>query len=161
MVLLRKGERISDGQHRLHLYINDDELVKLTELQRQTGFTKTKIVRDLIDGTEVKPVMSDDFRKVYVELNRIGTNLNQVTYNFNSTNFLDWRGFEDCVRQIREEISKIFYIEVCQTLGKGKTKSDWKHTLSDNFYTYLDECADFPKFLERLILESERYYKRE
>ena len=49
---MQKGERISDGEHRLHLYINDEEFVKLIKLQRSTGFTKTRIIRDLIDGAE-------------------------------------------------------------------------------------------------------------
>lgn len=158
---MQKGERISDGEHRLEVRINDEELVKLIKLQRSTGFTKTRIIRDLIDGAEVKPVMSEEFRKVYIELNRIGTNLNQITYNFNSTHFFDWRGFEDCTNEIKEQISNLFYIEVCQTLGRGQSKSDWKHTLSDNLYTYLDECEDFPQFIEKLFSECEKYYQKE
>ena len=75
--------------YRIHVYLDDFELQRLNILTSKTGMSREGVLRNLINGLEVKERPPVEYADIVTELRRIGVNLNQVTATCNKYGFVD------------------------------------------------------------------------
>lgn len=76
------------------LYFTDDELAALDEKVKKTGRSRSEYIRTLVSGyvpVEIAPLGYSDLAK---ELNRVGTNLNQIAAVANTKGFIDSNAYK-------------------------------------------------------------------
>lgn len=73
---------------RISVRLNRQEHRLLKEKCRQTGLTIEGLVRNLIDGCEIRPRPPDSYKDLARELSAIGNNINQITHLANSTGYV-------------------------------------------------------------------------
>ena len=66
--------------NKVQFYLSDKDKHKLDRLAEKSGLTKTTVLTKLIQGCEIKPLPTKELQKIYMELNHIGTNINQIAY---------------------------------------------------------------------------------
>ena len=64
--------------------MNDVEKKKLEQDAALAGLTKTHLLRSLIMGLRIKPRPPIELRDVYIAINRIGVNINQIARKANA-----------------------------------------------------------------------------
>lgn len=101
-------------KNRIHIYLNDTELENLTQKQKITGLSREEFCRRIINGTEVKQGPSLDTAMLLKELNKIGTNINQIAVKANAIGFVD-------VSNLRMELKRLDDIErlIVEAYAKG------------------------------------------
>ena len=153
---MKKGQRISDGEHRIEFKCNNDEYYKLHQLTQNNGVTRTQILRNLINNKK-EPLMSfEEVRKYYEALNKIGNNINQISAKYNTMGFLDIKGLQKQLDEVGEVNHSLFMLLMTGELGNGKETADWKKQVSK----ILKESKNPADFLAIFWQKSSNFYKK-
>jgi len=75
---------MQNQNHHLHLVLNDEENTALREKANQWGLSMSGFIRRLILNKEVWSRPPEELLQLYAEINRIGTNINQIARNCNA-----------------------------------------------------------------------------
>lgn len=73
-----------DTVHELCLRLNAAELEKLNKNAKRCGLTRSAYLRSLIMKTPVKECQTKELRDLYSEINKIGSNINQIARSVNA-----------------------------------------------------------------------------
>ncbi len=82
---------------RISVRLNRQEHRMLKEKCRQTGLTIEGLVRNLIDGCEIRPRPPDSYKDLAREIAAVGNNLNQIAHTANSTGYVSHAQMEQVV----------------------------------------------------------------
>ena len=83
--------------------------VRLKALCETSGLPVSTVVRKLISGTEIKPRRPMELKELYLAVNRIGVNVNQIVRKANAgfATRSDMWELLFLMRKIEEEMSRI------------------------------------------------------
>ena len=70
--------------HELCLRLNAAELEKLNKNAKRCGLSRSAYLRALIMNTPVKECQVKELRDLYAEINKIGSNINQIARSVNA-----------------------------------------------------------------------------
>ena len=70
--------------HKMCLRLNADETEKLMKNAKRCGLSRSAYLRSLIMGTPVKECQTKELRDLYAEINKIGSNINQIARSVNA-----------------------------------------------------------------------------
>ena len=73
-----------DTAHELCLRLNTAELEKLDKNAKRCGLSRSAYLRALIMKTPVKECQAKELRDLYAEINKIGSNINQIARSVNA-----------------------------------------------------------------------------
>lgn len=68
----------------LSVRLKPTEHLKLKQLCRDSGLPVSTVIRKLIAGAEVRPRRTKELKELYLAVNRIGTNINQIARKTNA-----------------------------------------------------------------------------
>lgn len=68
----------------LSVRLKPTEHQKLKQLCQNSGLPASTVIRQLITGAEVRPRRSKELKELYLAVNRIGTNINQIARKANA-----------------------------------------------------------------------------
>lgn len=68
----------------IFLRLSDSEKKKLEQDATMAGLSKTDLLRSLIMGLTIKPRPPAELRELYIAINRIGVNINQIARKVNA-----------------------------------------------------------------------------
>ena len=68
----------------LSVRLKPTEHQKLKQLCQNFGLPASTVIRQLITGAEVRPRRSKELKELYLAVNRIGTNINQIARKANA-----------------------------------------------------------------------------
>lgn len=88
----------------LHFFVSEAEKKLIDEKQIKSGMSKGAFYRSMIIDGEVSFTDFSALRDVIQEMNKIGTNINQIARKINSTN----RIYESDIHDIQERIDDIW-----------------------------------------------------
>ena len=84
--------------------LTEDELKALDRKVQKSGMTREHFVRKIISGNRVYDAPPVDFAKLIREVNRVGSNIDQILRIANTKNLLD-------VPRLRKELDELDAIE--------------------------------------------------
>lgn len=84
--------------------LTDDELKKLDGKVKKAGMSREHYVRKVLSDSRVYEALPVDFPKLIREVNRVGSNIDQILRIANSKNLLD-------VPRLRKELDELDAIE--------------------------------------------------
>ena len=93
--------------NRIVFCLDDKELEKLNRKVLKSGMDRTKFLRKLCAGTEIKEQPSSDMKEVISQLRRIGINIQQVAVKANSLNIIDAPLYRKNYTELQAVIGKI------------------------------------------------------
>lgn len=73
-----------DTAYELCLRLNADEAKKLMKDAKRCGLSRSAYLRALIMKTQVKECQTKELRDLYAEINKIGSNINQIARSVNA-----------------------------------------------------------------------------
>ncbi len=91
-------------QFRVEVYLTEKELQDLTKKVQKSGLTRERYMRKLLADSRVYEALPVDFPKLIREVNRVGSNIDQILRIANSKNLLD-------VPRLRKELDELDAIE--------------------------------------------------
>lgn len=71
-------------RYEICLRLNEKETNMLSANAKRCGLTKTAYLRRLISSTPIRENQSKEIRELYLEINRIGNNINQIARSVNA-----------------------------------------------------------------------------
>ena len=81
----RKGaNRTSNKSHMVSARLTAAEREKLRQLCAISGLPVSAVLRELISGVTIRQRPPGELHELYLEINRIGTNINQIARKVNS-----------------------------------------------------------------------------
>lgn len=92
---------------RKQFWFTEDEAKRLRKKASLVGLTESALVRSLLDEYYPKEKPPKEFYDLIIELNRIGTNLNQIAHIVNMTKKIDEYRYEVNVNELKELIQLI------------------------------------------------------
>lgn len=72
------------SMHHTHFVLSEKEYNTLKNKARQSGLSMSGLLRNLIMGKRIRARPSDAIKELYMEINKIGVNINQVARNSNA-----------------------------------------------------------------------------
>ena len=84
--------------------VNDEEFAELDKKIKQAGLPKERFLRELAAGSRIHEAPPADFKKLIRELNRIGSNIDQILVIAYTKDILD-------VPRLRKELDELNAIE--------------------------------------------------
>ena len=96
-------------KYEICLRLNEAERQKLEQDTALSGLSKTDYLRSLIVGTEIKPRRPAELKELYLAVNRIGVNINQIARKANAgfANRSDMQELKFLMRKIENHMSRI------------------------------------------------------
>ena len=79
--------RKRNNQINVRLY--DSELEKLNKKVAKSDLPRETYIRNVLNGTEIKPTPPIEFSELIKEIRRIGNNLNQLVHYANGNGYVD------------------------------------------------------------------------
>lgn len=100
---------MNQKKHMISARLTEPELQRLNELQQISGLSVSRIIRKWIAGEQLQPRRPEEVHELYVEINRIGTNINQIARKANAgfATKDDVRQLKFLMRAIEEKVSVI------------------------------------------------------
>lgn len=89
-------------------YLSEKEYEKLNYLCRRTGFSKSKLIRMLIDLKSLKEAPTVDYSTLIREMRAVGNNLNQLALVANSKSWCNEKEIRQAILSLRETEEKVF-----------------------------------------------------
>lgn len=68
----------------MHFVMETEEYARLCKNAKQAGMTKKAYLLKRINGTPVKPCPPKELQTLYAEINKIGSNINQIARSVNA-----------------------------------------------------------------------------
>lgn len=90
--------------NRVEVYLTDEEILSLTKKVEQSGLSRERYIRKLLEGSRVYEAPPVDFPKLIKEVNRIGSNIEQILRIANAKHITD-------VPRLRNELDELDAIE--------------------------------------------------
>lgn len=90
--------------NRIHICLNDDELVHVNELAKLSGLSREAYTRMLYKNLVPRPCPSTELLECIQQLRRIGNNINQIAFIANNTGDINTNYFKDCFKELKNEI---------------------------------------------------------
>ena len=149
-----KMQNSTVGTHQIHFFCNTQEFLKLTQMSKNTGFTKTKILRNLINNAETPLIAQADIRECYTQFHKIGVNINQIAARYNSSGFLDLKGLTPQLEELGEVTANLFDLITTAKLS-GEETENWKEEIGN----ILDKSKDPSDFLSKFWQNAHRFCK--
>ena len=87
--------------HRVHVYLNDEEFQQLNIMVAYTNKSREAVLRELIMGLTVKEKPPVEYGEIVRELRRIGSNVNQLTTTLHAHGFVDEPELEAIGKDVR------------------------------------------------------------
>ena len=75
--------------HRVRVWLDDDEYQTLNLLVAKTSMSREAVLRDMLAGLTVKEKPPTEYADILIQLRKIGNNLNQLTALFHKHGFPD------------------------------------------------------------------------
>lgn len=96
-------------KYEICLRLNEAERQKLEQDTALSGLSKTDYLRSLIVGTEIKPRRPAELKELYLAVNRIGVNINQIARKANAgfATRSDMQELKFLMRKIETHMSRI------------------------------------------------------
>ena len=96
-------------KYEICLRLNEAERQKLEQDTTLSGLSKTDYIRSLIVGAEIKPRRPAELRELYLAVNRIGVNINQIARKANAgfATRSDMQELKFLMRKIENHMSRI------------------------------------------------------
>ena len=96
-------------KYEICLRLNESERKKLEQDTALSGLSKSDYLRSLIINTEIKPRRPLELKELYLAVNRIGVNVNQIARKANAgfATRSDMRELLFLMRKIEEKMSRI------------------------------------------------------
>ena len=100
---------MNQKKHMISARLTEPELQRLNELRQISGLSVSRIIRKWIAGEKLQPRRPEEIHDLYVEINRIGTNINQIARKANAgfATKDDVRQLKFLMRTIEEKVSVI------------------------------------------------------
>ena len=100
---------MSNQDYFLSVRLKPDDQQKLEALCKTSGLPASTVVRKLISGAEIKPRRPMELKELYLAVNRIGVNVNQIARKANAgfATRSDMRELLFLMRKIEEKMSRI------------------------------------------------------
>ena len=89
----------------LSVRMTEKERKHLDELAEKSGLSLSNTIRACINGTELRERQSAEIKDLYTEINRIGTNINQIARKINAG-----IGTKDDVREALYLLGKVYQL---------------------------------------------------
>lgn len=83
----KQRENSRERQRQFKIFLSEEEFELLESKAKGFGLTKTEYIRKLIVFGRVRPkskLTDEQFREMLLEMNHIGTNINQIAYRVNA-----------------------------------------------------------------------------
>lgn len=89
--------------------LTDSELQRLHELRQISGLSVSNIIRKWLAEEKLQPRRPEEIHELYVEINRIGTNINQIARKANAgfATKDDIHQLKFLMRAIEEKVAQI------------------------------------------------------
>ncbi len=81
----KKERKLVNGKIPVLVRLSEKEYKHFEELKEKSGLSGERMMRKLINGTEVKPRPSAEVLQLVREVNAIGNNINQIAWVANSS----------------------------------------------------------------------------
>ena len=94
-------------KHGVLIYLNDDELLQLDKVVKESGYNRSVYIRSLLLGYVPQYKPTEDFYEMIVQLRRIGTNLNQIALVANRTGSIDILRYKKDIENLNQSILEI------------------------------------------------------
>ena len=90
--------------NRVEVYLTDEEIFSLTKKVEQSGLSRERYIRKLLEESRVYEAPPVDFPKLIKGVNRVGSNIEQILRVANSKHIID-------VPRLRNELDELDAIE--------------------------------------------------
>ena len=97
--------------HRIHVYLNDEELQQLNIMVAYTNMSREAVLRELIMGLTIKEKPPIEYGEIVRELRRISANVNQMVVTLHAHGFVDeprLRTIENDLWQMERRFAAVF-----------------------------------------------------
>lgn len=94
-------------KHRVEVRLNDEDYLFLMNNVEQSGMTREAYLRSLIKLLQPRGKPSEDYINVFVQLKRIGNNINQLTMLAHQTQSIDMVRLKDELFQLERVTAEI------------------------------------------------------
>lgn len=85
---------------RIHIYLTDDELLKLDRKVDSCNMSREQYLRMLISGFAPREAPPIEYKQLIRELRKVGANINQILFVANTKGFIDTpmlrKAIQDC-----------------------------------------------------------------
>ena len=95
--------------NRVVVHLNQQELEHLTEQCKACGLRRETLLRQLIQGVQIKPRPPDSYRELARALSAIGNNLNQIAHRVNAADKVEKQQIiqlQNIMHKVWEEVQK-------------------------------------------------------
>ncbi len=75
---------MSNKEYFLSVRLNSKDRARLREICQATGLSPSVAIRRLIAGANLQPNKAKDMKPLYAEINKIGSNINQIARSVNA-----------------------------------------------------------------------------
>ena len=90
--------------NQINVRLNDLELKKLSRKVAESGLSREKYIRNVLNGTEIHPSPPVDFHTLIREIRRVGSNIDRLLH------YLSGKGFVQ-EQQLREALFELDELE--------------------------------------------------
>lgn len=123
---------MSNRIHKIQIRLTDDEFGVLEDQRNKCHMNLSVYVRaKLFNGDSIvyyDPALREDFQKLIYEINKIGTNINQIAASVNSKQF----STDDEITTIKQYLKLVSYHEIeIQKLIMGELQHGNNKTIKD------------------------------
>lgn len=94
--------------YRVHVYLDEYEYQRLNVLVANTGLSREQVLRDMINGLQVKEAPQMQFDEILRKLTRAGSNINQIATTLHAYGFVDEPKLDEVLEAIHH-IEDMFY----------------------------------------------------
>ena len=86
----------------LHIFLNEEEYLKFTELAKETGLSRSQLFRYIILGFVPVQAPPADYKTLIRELRAVGNNLNQILVIARTNGILNVPDLRKAISDLRE-----------------------------------------------------------
>ena len=93
----------------IQFYVNKTEFQQIKLLCEKTGLSISKLMRSLLNSSQLKERPNMDYRELRRSIDRIGNNYNQIAYKANRTDMVsnaDWKESRQLLEEVKAEIER-------------------------------------------------------
>ena len=98
---------LSGAMHLIQIWLNDDELEKLSTQAAKCGLSRAAFLRQLICGFQPKELPPPDFYPMMRQLYYCGNNLNQIAKKAHALGVIDAEKYDEAMKLFWESVMNI------------------------------------------------------
>lgn len=97
----------------IHIFLSEDELNIVDENSKYSGITRSEYIRSLIKNGVVIHYEMQGIKDIMYELNKIGTNINQVARKVNENDIATYNEIQELKLQV-EKMSELIMNKIME-----------------------------------------------